>query len=156
MLIRRGYLRVQREDGAGGSLESVSSDISSREGLAKLRVVFDNLDVASAGKTVEENGDLDGAVRRALEIVAVTSSDVSVKSGLAACVARVENLEDVPFTASGFPARALVVLSGTGDVGVKNPGGGHILVCARPAGHGHGELQEEELVFTTESVFTRA
>lgn len=110
--------------------------------------------MAGAGKTVEDDGDLDGVVSWALEVVAVTSRNGAVESGFAAGVARVENLEDVPFTASRFPARAVggAVLKGTGNLGVKHPSSGHILVPASVAGHGHGEFQKEELAVTTETI----
>lgn len=98
------YLRTQREDGAEDGLDGEGSDLDAGEGLSEVSVVIKDLDVARAAHAVVENGDLDGSVTWALEVVAVTSRDGAVEGGLAAGVTGVKNLEDVPFTTSGLPA----------------------------------------------------
>ena len=142
------------EDGAESRFDGELGNLATAEAGAKIEVVVEDLDVGRAGDVVEEDSDLDGAVGRAVEEVAVTTGDVAVEGGLAAGVAGVEDLEDVEFTAAALPAGALggTVLEGARDLGVQDPGGGHVHVEALLAGHGHRQLEEVDLALASKSV----
>lgn len=111
--------------------------------------------MGGAGDVVEEDSDLDGGVGGTVEVVAVTTGNVAVEGGLAAGVAGVEDLKDVELTAAGLPAGALsgAVLKSPGDLGVQDPGSGHVHVEALLAGQWHGELEEVDLALASKAVY---
>lgn len=146
------------EDRALGRLRAEFAHAITVENRSEVNIIVENLDVGTAAFTVEDNSNLDGLVSWALEVVAVAARDVSVESRLATGVSRVEDLENIEFTAAGFPAGAFgfAVLKGAWDGSVKDPGSGHIHVEAGLASQGHGEFQEEELARAIESIYRHA
>lgn len=107
---------------------------------------------------VKEQGSLDGTIGRASEVVAVTTSNVAMKGGLASCIASSEDLKDVKFTASTLPAGAVrvTVLQSTWDLGVEHPDGWHVhwVIDALTglAIVGHAEFEEERLAWAVPAV----
>lgn len=81
-----------------------------------------------------------------------------MEGGLGLGVTLGQDLEKIGLTATiavgvGGPARAVTVLLGTGDLAVQEPDGGHVRVgTLGRAGEGHGELEQEDLVSTTEAL----
>ncbi|ANB12473.1 hypothetical protein AWJ20_728 [Sugiyamaella lignohabitans] len=66
-----------------------------------------------------------------------------------------DNFEGIELTASSAPTRtgSSTVLEGTGDLGVEEPHSRHITIRTRGTrSTGHGELEDEDLVSTSESV----
>lgn len=148
------FLRAKVEDGAESRINGELGDLAARQAGADFIVAVQHLDLGSSGDGVEEDGNLDGAIGGAVKVVAVAAFDVSVESGLAALVAGVEDLEDVEFTTAAQPARALglSVLEGARDLGVQDPGSGHVHVPASLARHGHVQLKEVNLALTIKPI----
>lgn len=153
--------RENRHEVLQAVLKRVGTDVV-HEGVAhggakvEVAAVVQDLDVDLV--VVEDQADLDGVGGWALEVVAVTTSDVAVESRLGAGVAGGKNLEDVELTAPRLPAGALrlSVLESTWDLGVKEPESGHVdsvvdagtrLTIVR-----HAELEEESLAWAIETV----
>ena len=78
-----------------------------------------------------------------------------MQGGLAARVARGQDLEDVELGAAARPAGAvgLAVLQGARDLRVQDPRCGHVHVPAGGAVIGHHEFHEEGLVGASEAVY---
>ena len=118
-------------------------------GAAKLGAVGQELDVDVV--VVQNEGSLDAAAGRALEVVRVTAGNVAMECALHAGVSGSENLEDVKFTAAGRPAGAvgLAILQGARDLSVEQPDRGHVdgIVDGRGslASGRHLEFEEESL-----------
>jgi hypothetical protein len=148
----------QGEEGVQCVLEqarlALARDPGSVEAGGELVVVVKDLDVHVLA--VEEDHGLHAAGHGTLEVVRVATLDVAVESRLATEIARCENLEEIEFTATGGPARALglAVLKSARDLSVEHPDGGHIVVggSVSLAVKRHLELEEESLLSTSETV----
>jgi hypothetical protein len=107
---------------------------------------------------IEDDRHLDRGIDRAIKVIRIAAGDIPVHGGLAAPVAGIEHLEDIPLATAGLPARTLgaAILERVGDLRVEDPRRGHVLVPARGAGDGHVELEEEELLGAVEAVVGHA
>lgn len=124
-------------------------------------------DFASRG---EDNSSLDALVVGTIKVVGASATTVATDSALLRVVVGLDvgigihkNLEEINFTTIR-PARAgqfavstsqFSVLSGTGDIGIQGPDGGHVAVEVRTVlVLGHAELEEEDLLKATESIYS--
>jgi hypothetical protein len=147
----------QVEDGLEKVRETVAAaDARDIHGAAKVGVVVEDLDVDVV--VLHDHGGLDGAVDRAVEVVAAATLVVAVKGRLHALVTRSEDLEDIEFATASGPARAIsaAVLESAGDLSVEHPDSGHVNGVVDVLGSltviGHLELEEEGLLGTGETV----
>jgi hypothetical protein len=117
-----------------------------------------DLDGGSGVGRAEDSGDLNVVVGGAVKVVGAAERVEEVEGGLGLGVTLGQNLEEIGLTATiavgvGGPARAVTVLLGAGNLAVQEPDSGHVRVGARGlAGKRHGELEQEDLVSTTESL----
>lgn len=117
-----------------------------------VEVVRKNLDRGAGVGLGEDEGVVGVAEGGALDVVRVADGVGVVEGGLALGVTGGQNLDDVELAATGLPARAVVVLAGTGDLAVQHPGGGLVLVEARLAVVRHGNLEGENFIRTLEAL----
>lgn len=129
------------------------------EASAEVEVVKD-LDGNSGGVSVHDNSDLDGAVNGAVDVVRVTNAVSEVESRLGTSLAGAEDFDNIQLTAATIqrarvvtlPAAARGVLRGSGNGGIEQPVGRHVLVGASFTALRHGELDDEDLGCTLESL----
>lgn len=107
---------------------------------------------------------------RTIKIVGASSTTIGTDGTLLGVVVGLqeslgvrEHLEEIHFTTSSVPAGAgelavatspFSILSGTGDLGIQGPNGGHIAIEARAVlVLGHAEFEEEDLFGSAKSVY---
>lgn len=115
--------------------------------------------------TVEDNSSLHRSTSRSGEVVLSTTTTggstvrtlPTVDVGDQFVGASGQDLEQVEFTTAGFPARTagVTVLQSTWDLGIQHPNSWHILVVTTARVGRHGELEDKDLVLTTETVIGR-
>lgn len=123
------------------------------QGGGEVNRVIQNLDGGSRSRGLEDGSDLDVVGGGTVKVVGAAKGVEEVEGGLGLSVARRQDLEEIGLTAASLPAGAVTVLLSAGNLAVEEPDGGHIASSATGVTtQGHGELEEEDLVRTTESL----